>query len=360
MPYRSMSSLPSPCQCLSRAALLFLMTSSLFAQSSYSPPGAAEVPNNPYKTITGWAQLPDRRSWGSTAGVAVGPDGNIWAYDRCASNSCETSDLDPILEFDQKTGKNLAHFGKGLLVQPHGLYVDKQGNVWVTDGQLAKDKSKGLQVFKFSPDGKVLLTLGKKGESGTGHDSFGAPSATIVAPNGDIFVADGHFGCPCPNTRVVKFDRNGKYIMEFGKKGTGPGEMDAPHALAFDSHGRLFVADRSNNRIQIFDQKGTYINFWKQFGRPSGIAIVKGDILYVSDSESQSTKPGTIGYDPEVHERGIRIGSIKDGKVTAFIPDPDLHPTGANTIGEGIAVDHEGNIYSAEVSHKDLKKYTKN
>lgn len=336
--------------------LLLASSLSVFGQASYAPPNAPDVPN-PYKTVTGWAQLPDGRKWGSTAGVDIGPDGNIWAYDRCAANSCETSDLDPILEFDQKTGRNLAHFGKGLFIQPHGFFVDKQGNVWVTDAQASKDKSKGLQVFKFSPDGKVLLTLGKKGQSGLGPDIFGAPTDVVVAPNGDIFVTDGHQGCNCENARVVKFDKNGKFLLEFGRKGSGPGEFDGPHALAFDSRGRLFVGDRTNNRVQIFDQKGKFISELKQFGRPSGIFITPGDVLYVTDSESQSEKAGAYGYNPGVH-RGIRVGGLKDGKVTGFIPDPE--PKGGTSISEGVAVDRDGNVYGAEVGPRDLKKYIKN
>jgi DNA-binding beta-propeller fold protein YncE len=312
-------------------------------------PASNDAPN-PYKTITNWAHLPDGRKWGSTAGVAIGPDGNIWAYDRCGANSCADSDLDPILEFEP-SGRLLRHFGKGLFVQPHGLSVDKDGNVWVTDDQ-AKD-GKGLQVFKFSPNGRVLMMLGKKGVAGESADTFGAPSAAIVAPNGDIFVADGHNGCNCNNSRIVKFSKDGKFIKEFGKKGSGPGELDLPHALAFDSRGRLFVADRSNNRVQIFDQNGGFIAVWKQFGRPSGLYISK-DILYVSDSES--TAQEGYGHDPGVR-RGIRIGSVRDGKITAFIPDPA--PDGITSMAEGVAADRDGNVYGAEVGPMDLKKYVK-
>jgi streptogramin lyase len=329
---------------------LFLLGASLLlgASASYAP--SNEGPD-PFTTVPTWAHLPDARKWGSTAGVAVGPDGNIWAYDRCGANSCADSELDPILEFDVRTGKNLRHFGKGLFVQPHGLFVDKSGNIWVTDDQ-AKD-GKGLQVFKFDPNGQVLLTLGKKGVAGEGPDAFGAPTGVAVAPNGDVFVADGHNGCNCNASRIVTFTKDGKFIKEFGKKGSGPGELNLPHALAFDSKGRLFVADRSNNRVEIFDQDGNFIDAWTQFGRPSGIFIAK-DILYVSDSESKDGDG--YGHNPGVH-RGIRMGSVKDGKVTAYIPDPA--PTGGTSTAEGVAADNKGNVYGAEVGPKDLKKYAK-
>ena len=337
-----LTSLRLPLCVLGAAALLF------GASSSYPPPNDGPAP---FTTIPAWGHLPDSRKWGSTAGVTVGPDGNIWAYDRCGANSCADSELDPILEFDVKTGNILRHFGKGLFVQPHGLSVDRLGNIWVTDDQ-AKD-GKGLQVFKFDPNGKVLLTLGKKGVAGEGPEAFGAPTSAVVAPNGDIFVADGHNGCNCSASRIVKFTRDGKFIKEFGKKGSGPGELNLPHALAFDSKGRLFVADRSNNRVEIFDQDGNFIDAWTQFGRPSGIFIAK-DILYVSDSESRDADG--YGHNPGVH-RGIRIGSVKDGKVTAYIPDPA--PSGGTSTAEGVAADSKGNVYGAEVGPRDLKKYIK-
>jgi DNA-binding beta-propeller fold protein YncE len=319
------------------AAILASSAGAAFAQSSYPPPNLNDVPN-PYRTILSWGQLPDGRKWGATSGVAVGPDGNIWTYERCGSDNCGGSDADPVLELDQKTGVVLRHFGKGLFVEPHGLTVDRDGNVWVTDGQ-GKD-GKGHQVFKFSPDGKILLTLGKAGVAGTGLDVFDAPNAVAVAPNGDIFVAEGHarsYG----NSRIMKFDKNGKFIKVIGKKGDGPGEFLEPHCLAMDSAGRLLVGDRSNNRVQILDQDGNFIAEWKQFGRPSGM-FIKDDILYVSDSESHSDRPGTHGYNPGC-DRGFRIGSVKDGKVTAFIPNPD----GLTGGSEGVAVDHDGNVYGA-------------
>jgi streptogramin lyase len=303
---------------------------------------------NPYLTIENWAKLPEGRPWGSTAGVSVDRHGNIWVAERCGANTCAGSNLAPILEFDP-SGKLLKSFGEGMFVFPHGLTVDKDGNIWVTDGQGANGK--GHQVFKFSPDGKVLMTLGKAGVAGDGPDTFNQPSAVAIASNGDIFVADGHGGNS--NNRVVKFTKDGKFIKAWGKKGTGPREFDIPHCLAFDSKGRLFVGDRNNNRIQIFDQEGNYNAEWKQFSRPSGIFIDKNDIIYVADSESESVSKNHYGW-----KRGIRVGRVKDGSVTAFIPDPVEVATGTSA-AEGVAADSKGTIYGAEVGPKDLKKYVK-
>jgi sugar lactone lactonase YvrE len=303
---------------------------------------------NPYRTIENWAKLPDGRTWGSTAGVAVDRKGNIWVAERCGANSCAGSDLAPILEFDP-SGRLRTSFGAGMFVFPHGITVDKDGNVWVTDGD-GKD-GKGHQVFKFSSKGKVLLALGKAGVAGDGEDTFNKPSAVAIAPNGDVFVADGHGGNS--NARIVKFSKEGKFIMTWGKKGAAPGELNIPHALAFDSKGRLFVADRGNNRIQIFDQNGKFIDQWPQFSRPSGISIDQNDVIYVADSES-----GSVAKDHAAWKRGIRIGSAKDGSVTALIPDPNTDPNYSGTsAAEGVAVDAKGVIYGAEVGPKDLKKY---
>jgi sugar lactone lactonase YvrE len=324
-------------------------------QASYPPPN--EVPT-PYKTVLNWAQFPDGRKWGSTSGISVDPQGHIWAIDRCGANSCEKSNLDPVLEFDT-SGKLLKHFGAGMFLMPHSLFADRKGNIWVTD--TGKTGDKGLQVIEFNQDGKVLMTLGKAGVAGTGPDTLSAPSGVLVAPNGTIFVADSH-SPNCDVSRIIKFSKNGKFIKEWGHVGSDPGETTCPHGIAMDSKGRLFVADRTNNRVDIFTQDGKFITSWTQFGRPSGVFIDKNDILYVTDSEStdkhtHSTVLGeNYGYNPGCN-RGIRIGSVKDGKVTAFIPDPA--PSGATSTAEGVAVDHDGNIYGAEVGPRDVKKYVK-
>jgi DNA-binding beta-propeller fold protein YncE len=314
------------------------------AYSQAPPPD----PPNPFRTVENWAQLPAGRAWGSTSAVDVDRRGNIWVAERCGANSCAGSDLPVVLQFDS-SGKLLKSFGGGIFVFPHGMFVDRDGNVWVTDGQ-GRD-GKGHQVFKFSPEGKVLLTLGKAGVAGDGEDTFNQPSDVVVAPNGDIFVADGHGGNS--NARIVKFSKEGKFILTWGKRGTAPGEFNTPHAIALDSRGRLFVADRGNNRIQIFDQNGTFLDQWTQFSRVSGLFIDANDTLYAADSESNTARHA--GW-----KRGIRIGSARDGSVTAFIPDPVAEPDRSATSGaEGVAADAQGNVYGAEVGPKALKKYVK-
>jgi sugar lactone lactonase YvrE len=332
---------------LNRVLLVTITAATVWAQTNAAPNSQP----NPYRTVEHWYQLPEGRTMGSTSGVAVAADGHIWIAERCGANSCRDSKLAPVLEFDQ-SGKLLRSWGAGMFVFPHGLTIDKDGNLWITDGQGVEGK--GHQVFKFSPDGKVLLTLGKPGVAGDGPDTFNQPNAVAVAPNGDIFVSDGH-STGRGNARVIKFTKDGKFIKQWGGHGAGPGQFEMPHTLAFDSKGRLFVGDRGNNRIQIFDQDGKFLEEWKQFSRPSGVFIDARDNLYVADSES--AEGGTYAPHPG-WKRGIRIGSAKDGSVAAFIPDPSPG-TAVTSAAEGVAADQQGNVYGAEVGPKDVKKYVK-
>jgi DNA-binding beta-propeller fold protein YncE len=330
---------------LAGVAAIALAGGRTYTQGEVVDPAIKPLPNSHLTVIKSFGPLPDGRVWGSTAGVDIGPDGHVWAYDRCGTNRCEGSTLNPILKFDRTSGKVLAQFGGGQIVFPHGIHVDRDGNVWVTDGSGSKDGKMGHQVIKFSPEGKVLMRLGRAGVAAKGPDTFNEPCDVITAPNGDIFVSDGHSGqnpTAPPETvaRIVKFSRDGKYIKEWGRLGSAPGEFRTPHALAFDSRGRLFVADRGNHRIQIFDQEGKFLEEWKQFSRISGLFITRDDMLYAIDSESS----------PERHPNwrtGVRIGTTKEDKVLQFIP-PHFNGAPQGAAGEGVAVDPEGNVYAAE------------
>jgi sugar lactone lactonase YvrE len=325
-----------------RAALFTLLSAALSAQP------------NPYRTVENFFQLPEGRVWGSSSTVAVDSKGHIWIAERCGANSCVGKTVDPVLEFDD-TGKLLKSFGSGLLAFPHGMFIDKQDNIWIADGQSRDAKTVGHVVIKFSPSGKVLMTLGKPGVTGDTPDLFNQPNAVAIAPNGDIFISDGH-DRGRGNARVLKYTKDGKFIKQWGGHGSGPGQFEVPHTLAFDSQGRLFVGDRANNRIQIYDQEGNFIAEWKQFGRPSGLFIDSHDVIYVADSESIETG-GYAGNNPGF-KRGIRIGSAKDGTVTAFIPD-NLPGTTATSGAEGVGADGKGTVYGAEVQQKGIKKYVK-
>jgi DNA-binding beta-propeller fold protein YncE len=318
---------------------------------------AAQTQNGPsndlpqtYRTTREWGQLPPGVKWAAVTAIEPAPDGTLYVIHRCFANSCTGRSEAPILKYDA-SGKLLKSWGEGMFNFPHGATVDRGGNLWVTDAR--GEGGKGHQVFKFSPEGKVLMTLGKAGVSGSGPDLFDQPTDVVVAPDGTIFVTDSHRNGK--NNRVVKLTKDGKFIKEWGKKGSGPGEISEPHSIAMDSRGRLFVGDRENNRIQIFDQDGKHLAEWRQFGRPSGIAITADDTIYVADSES--------GPDSGAHElpgikKGIRIGSAKDGSVRAFIED--MESTTADHSGaEGVGVDAQGNVYGAVVRRQMLERHVK-
>ena len=261
----------------------------------------------PYRLVPDWGVLPNGAQWGEVPGMAIDANGKIFAFHRSEP---------PIVELD-RSGKVLKTWGDKMFAWPHGIRVDRFGNLWITDGQARNGI--GQQVFKYSPDGKLLMTLGTKGVRGEGPDTFGGPCDVAVAQNGDIFVADGHV-----NSRVVKFDKDGKFIKAWGRKGDQPGEFNLPHTIVIDSRGRVLVGDRSNNRIQIFDQDGTFIDQWTQFGTPSGIYVTPDDTLYVVDYNVK---------------KGVFVGSAKDGTVKYKLDD---------AVAEGVAVDKDGNIYVGE------------
>jgi len=332
-------------------------------------PKQTDLPNS-YRLEEDWPTLPASMNgghWGELIRADIDPKGNIWVFHRCFNTepagyaTCVGRTDPPILEFDP-SGKLLTSFGSGMFAFPHGFTVDRQGNIWASDanasetvlGLSAKDANgvvRGQQVFKLSPTGKVLMTIGKEGVAGNGPDTFDQPSGIAIAPNGDIFVTDGHG----KNDRVVKFSKDGKFIKTWGHHGSGPGEFDQPHDISIGgSRGYVYVADRSNSRVQVFDQEGNFIVAWKQFGRPSAVYISRDDTLYVSDSQSNSTvNPGFL--------RGITVGSAKDGSLAAFIPDPDLAQADVNRISgaSGIVADDKGTIYAADVGPHRLRKYIK-
>ncbi|HWC63553.1 MAG TPA: hypothetical protein VG501_08015 [Rhizomicrobium sp.] len=270
----------------------------------------------------------------------------VWYFERCGNtdDGCAINKtLDPILHFDAD-GNLLKSFGAGMFVDPHGIFVDGDDNIWVVDS-ISKSHIVGDTVREFSKDGKLLRTIGTEGSKGDGPYEFNGASDVLVAPDGSIFVADGHD--PGSNGRVVKYDRSGQFILQFGQRGPGPTDFNPPHGLAMDKEGRLYVADRSNKAVKIFDQEGHLMQVWPQFGMPSGVFVDKNDMLYVADSlSSDKSNPG---FKP-----GIRIGSVKDGKVVAYIPWPEF-----NTI-EGVTVADDGTIYAGFTNVPGQHRFLKN
>ena len=327
-------------------------------------PISGEGMPNPNPTVTpNWGTLPEGREWGSTAGIDIDPiDGQIWAYERCgagtfgsgAPTNCDLNPVDPIFKFDRHTGEVLANFGSGVMVTPHGIHVDAEGNVWVTDFAVNAEGTKGHQVHKFSSDGELMMSLGTAGQPGSGPNQLNQPNDVITGPDGSIYVSDGHNGqgmttnqameegLAAGNTaRILKFSPDGTFIKEWGQIGVRHGEFRTPHALAFDSQGRLWVADRGNHRLEIFDQEGNYLESRYAYGRISGI-FIKDEMVYAIDSESSPTSHPNW-------RNGVRIGPVDGDHITAFIPPFEReNRVYQGTAGEGVAVDADGNVYAAE------------
>jgi len=339
--------------------------SALYAQTqtpAATPPAAAPAPfpgvnamNNPFRMVADWPTMPSDMKWGPVIGIVPDGEGGTWIHQRADP---------PIIRFD-KAGKVAKSFGTGLFVQAHGFCRDREGNFWAGDGgaflattgeEIPEAKGRGYQFFKFSPEGKLLLTLGKAGVSKAAADTFISPTACAVAPNGDVIIADGHIprgsSAQQDGDRLVRFTKDGTFVKSWGKQGSAPGEFMGPHALAYDSQGRLFVADRSNNRIQIFDKDMKFVDEWRHFGRPSGIAIMKNDTIIVADSESGKTIGGPDGRvvrNPG-WKNGIRIGSAKDGSLQYFIEGTDP---------EGMGADELGNIFAGLTGKAILQRWVR-
>jgi imidazolonepropionase-like amidohydrolase len=269
-----------------------------------------------YHAVADWARLPDGMKWGQVTASASDAEGNLFVFRRAQP---------PILELSAD-GSFRHGFGERLIGAAHGIRVDAQGFVWVAD-------VRGHAVYKMDRSGNVLMTLGKKGVSGTTDDTFNGPTDVLVTRTGDVFVTDGQF-----NSRVVHFTKDGTFVKAWGSNGTGPGQFKVPHAIAIDSAGRLFVADRDNGRIAIFDQQGTLLDQWTAFGQPSGVFIDAADRLYVAAIGERS---------------GLLTGSARTGTVDQFIPIPAKELNGPHLV----SVDARGQVYVADLLASDLRKF---
>ena len=355
------------------AAMMLVLGAGTSAQKA-TYPKPADLPN-PYRLVEHWPTLPPSMNggrWGEVIRVHVDEKGSVWVFHRCfnvvpaGSATCVGRGVanPPILEFNA-AGRLLKSFGAGVFAYPHGFTVDRDGNLWATDvndqeailGMPARNAAgvvMGQEVLKLSPDGKILMTLGTTGVAGTGVNGFDRPTSVAVASNGDIFVSDGHAPNKYGTGRVVKFSRDGHFLKAWGRKGSAPGEFDEPHDIFVGgSRGWVYVADRKNNRIQIFDQDGAFIAAWTQFGQPSSVFVGRDDTIYVGASfPDTSRKKGEL--------RGIVVGNAITGALTAFIPDPaDPDTIVAGTSASGIAADSAGSVFAADVGAHNLRKYVK-
>ncbi len=275
-------------------------------------------PTRNYQKVDNWAQLPPGTVWQDMTGVDIDRQGNVYALQRTPSK---------VMVFDSR-GRFVRSWGEGAFTKAHALRLDRQGNVWITDRELH-------QVLKFSRDGHLLMALGTKGVPGDNDSTvaLNGPADLVIAPNGDIFVADGE----STNTRVVKFSKDGKFLMKWGTKGAGPGQLQTPHSIVMDARGRLYVANRGNARVEIFDQIGRFLGQINNVATPYGLAMAADGTLYVADGAAGS--------------EGLTVLNTRSGKVLAHFSGI----TGAHMV----AVDNKGAIYVAEVRGRAVEKFVR-
>lgn len=305
--------------------------------------GVAQPPPLPgYQVVHGWPQLPEGRVLGAAAGVGVNAAGEVFVFHRGGRTWSEPLPLDAIKAptvavFDGRTGRLLREWGAGALAMPHGLTVDGRGDVWLTDVALH-------QVFKFSPDGRLLMTLGERGVPGADAGHFNRPTDVAVLPDGSFYVSDGY-----RNTRVAKFAVDGRFLFQWGRPGKGPGEFNTPHGIDVDAEGRVYVADRENDRVQVFDGQGRFLRQVRsaEAGRPYGVAVLPGGRLAIADGGDQPRggpdRSGLAIVDGEgrVAQRLGRFGN-QDGQFR---------------MAHDVAVDAAGAIYVVDIAGQRVQKF---
>lgn len=295
-----------------------------------------------YAVVHGWPELPVGRTLGQATGVGVDSHNHVFVFHRAGREWSDPFPADPIetpavMVFDGDTGKMLAEWGSNMFVMPHGLSVDAENNVWMTD--VGRH-----QVFKFSHDGDLLLTLGENRVAGADSKHFNLPTDVAVLSDGSFYVSDGY-----ANTRIVKFSPQGKFQFQWGEAGSSEGRFDLPHGIAVDGESRVYVADRSNARVQVFDREGSFLAQWKstEIGRPYAVAIGPDEKAYIVDGGDQP--PG-----PPDRSRAMRM-SLNGDVETTFGRYGNYD--GQFQLGHDIAVAADGAVYVVDAWGMRVQKF---
>ncbi len=324
----------------------FLFATACAPGSSDAPATSQDAATAGYHVVHGWPQLPPGRDLGEVSGVSVDTAGNVLVFHRNERSwpADNVLSLDPITAptvtvFDSRTGAIVAEWGSNAFAMPHGLTVDAQDNVWLTDVALQ-------QVFKYSHDGRLLMTLGERGVAGNDSAHFDLPTKVAVAPDGSFYVSDGYV-----NTRVMKFSPSGEFQFQWGTPGTGPGEFDLVHSVSLDTEGRVYVSDRSNARVQVFDSTGKFLSQWSgaEIGRPYDVAIGPDGAAFIADGGDQPDAPP---------DRSALVVAQHDGTVTERVGRWGNHD-GQFEIAHDIAVGPDGAVYVGDITGKRIQKFVR-
>lgn len=324
-----------------KSGLLLLLVLTLMAAVCHGSPTPPSERAD-YRVIHGWPILPDGYILGQATGVGVSSRNHVFVFHRAGREWTEPFPIDPIptatiAVFDGATGQQVAAWGAGLFVMPHGLTIDDKDNVWLTD--VGRH-----QIYKFTSDGRLLFALGEAGVPGDDRSHFNLPTDVAVLPDGSFYVSDGY-----ENTRVIKFSATGEFLFQWGTKGSAPGQFELPHGIAVDKSGRVFVADRSNSRVQVFDDRGQFLAEWKssELGRPYAVAVSPDAKVFVIDGGDQPPAP------PD-RSRAFRLSL--DGKIeTAFGRFGNYD--GQFVLGHDIAVATDGAVYIVDAWGMRVQKF---
>jgi peptidylamidoglycolate lyase len=331
--------------------LLVKFTTPLFALSiflygcSTEKEKKQETSTSAYELVKDWPRLESTYQMGNPTGIGIDNEQHIFVFNRAYRKWVEPFPdslitVNTILKLDRASGKLLASWGSNLFIMPHGLTVDQDNNVWVTDVALH-------QVFKFDANGKLLLKLGVEKVAGDDSTHFNLPTDVAVAADHSFYVSDGY-----GNNRVVKFSANGHYLFEWGKKGDKPGEFNLPHGISLDATGNVYVADRENSRVQSFSPDGKFLREWdnKNQGAIYSVTfdklknkVIAVDYLTISDTIVKGSD--VIVYDSLAHEEH-RFGksNTPEGPVCRY---------------HDVAVDDEGSIYVGDIRTNTIQKFKK-
>ena len=281
-------------------------------------PAESDFPSMRYEVDPDWPLLPPGWNFGEVAGVAADNRGHVFVFHRGEH---------PIMEF-APDGRMVRSWGEGLFIRPHAVRVDPEGNIWTVDNDTH-------QVLKMDSSGRVRMVVGRYEQGGETEENFNRPTDVAFAPNGDFYVSDGYV-----NSRVVRFSKEGRYITAWGKKGDGEGEFNIPHTIAVDRQGRVYVGDRENYRVQIFDPDGNFLTQWRHVGAPWGLELRPDDTLFIAD-----------GY----NDRILKV--TLEGKVLGAFGTNGRMP-GELNFAHHLAIDPSGNIFVSEIKNQRAQKFS--
>jgi DNA-binding beta-propeller fold protein YncE len=286
-----------------------------------------------------WPKRPDGLPWGQMPGVAVDEHDQVWVFTRA----------DPPVQIYDSRGNFVRAWGHGLVGKSHHLKIDHEGMIWLTDIEHHV-------VMRCTPEGELLMQLGTKGEAGNDESHFDRPTDVAVSPTGEVFVSDGY-----GNNRIVHFDKDGNFVKSWGRLGPGPGEFNLPHGIAMDSQGLLYVADRNNVRVQVFDQSGKFLDQWQNVIVPWGFAVSKNDEIWVCGSSPMPWRDEeALGCPPkdQVFMKFATSGKLLELWTIPKGEDGKERPGELNWV-HALAIDSQGNIYAGDIIGQRVQKFVK-